>query len=165
MNPITTRVVDAGEMRALPRSSVIPGLQGARRHARTGVIAFMVSADCRDVAMHQVLDAEDADDLVARAAEGREPAERTGRDDVERVRPRRRDVDHRQAIARDHQVARGGPAEPQRFLQPLLLVWLEQPAIAALRDEQRNLVRRVQVPVPAHVHAEEAEQSGSRAVQ
>ena len=134
---------DAGEMRALlaeQRDHLIARQRGGHAHERAQQRLDGGRRTGRDVPMHQVLDAEDADDVLARAAEGREPAERTGRDDVERVRPRRRDINHRQAIARDHQVASRRPAEPQRLLEPLLLIRLEQPAIAALRDEQRNLV-------------------------
>ena len=50
-------------------------------------------------------------------------------------------------LERHHQVARRAPAEPQRAVQALLFVGLEQAAVAALGDEQLDFIRRVQVPL------------------
>ena len=87
------------------------------------------------------------------AAIDRQPAVRAGGDEPEHVVERRRRVDRRQARARDHQLPRGAQAEPQRPVQPHLLVRLEQAAVAALGDEQLDLFGRVDVAMAGVVDA------------
>ena len=62
-------------------------------------------------------------------------------------RPRRRDVHAGKAFARDHQLLRIPKPETQRTVQPHLLLRLEQPAVAAFGDQERNLLGRMDVPM------------------
>ena len=64
-----------------------------------------------------------------------------------------------QALARHHQLCRGAQPEPQRAVQPHLLLRLEQPAVAALGDQQLDLFRRVHVPMAGRRHAERRSRS------
>ena len=75
--------------------------------------------------------------------------------------PRRR----RQPGARHHQLPRAAQAEPERAVQPDLLLRLEQPAVAAFRDEQLDLFGRVHVAVPGGRHAHQLQQQDAAAVQ
>ena len=81
------------------------------------------------------------------AAIDRQPAVRARRDDAEHFVERHGRVERGEPRARHHELARGAQPEPQRAVQPHLLLRLEQPAVAALRDEQLDLLRRVHVAV------------------
>ena len=76
-----------------------------------------------------------------------------------------RRIDRRQPRARHHQLSCGPQAEPQRAVQAHLLLRLEQPAVAALGDEQRDLLGRVHVAVPARGHAQQLQQQHAAAIQ
>ena len=88
---------------------------------------------------------QDADDVVERAAEDRKAAVRARRDDPHHVGHRRR----------ERRAQPGVPAAPsadgrcagraERAMQPDLLLRLEQAAVAALGDEERDLLGRMHV--------------------
>ena len=60
---------------------------------------------------------------------------------------RRVDVERRDLAARHHQLLGLPQVQPQRALQPAVLVGLEQAAVAALRDEQLDFLWRMDVTV------------------
>ena len=98
--------------------------------------------------MHDhVLGVEDADDVVERAAEDGQAAERARGGDPQHVAKRRRELDGREPRARHHQLPRVAQAEAQRAMQANLFLRLEQAAVAALGNQQRDLFRRVDVAV------------------
>ena len=78
---------------------------------------------------------------------------------------RRRHFDRREARARNHQLPRGAQPEPQRLVQPHLLLRLEQPAVAALGDEQLDLLGRVHVAMAGVLHAHQLQQQVAAAVE
>ena len=108
---------------------------------------------------------QDADDVVERVAEDRQPAVRARRDDAQHVGHRRREVERRQAFARHHQLTGVAQAEPERAVQPHLLLRLEQAAVAALGDEQRDLLGRVHVTMPVLGSAERTQDDERAAVE
>ena len=96
------------------------------------------------------------------AAVDGQPAERAGDDDC--AAPpveRRRRVDASEPRARHHQLARGAQAEPQRAMQPHLFLRLQQSAVAALRDQQLDLLRRVDVAVAGRRHAQQPQHAAT----
>ena len=58
-----------------------------------------------------------------------------------------RRIDRREPRARHHQLSCGPQAEPQRAVEANLLFGFEQPAVAALGDEQRDFLGRMDVAV------------------
>ena len=89
--------------------------------------------------MHDILGVQDADDAVERAAIDRQTAVRAGRDEAQDFVEAASRLDRREALARHHQLPRGAQAEPQRAMEPHLFLRLEQTAVAALGDQQRDL--------------------------
>ena len=100
--------------------------------------------------------------LSDRAAVDRQPAVRARGDDAQHFLERRRSLDCREPRARHHQLPRGSQAEPQRAVQPHLFLRLEQSAVAALGDQQLDLLRRVHVAVAGRRHAQQLEQKDRR---
>ena len=78
---------------------------------------------------------------------------------------RRVDVDRRDLAARHHQLLGLPQVQPQRALQPEVLVGLEQAAVAAFRDQQLDFLGRVDVTVPLMRGAHEPQQEQAGAVQ
>ena len=70
-----------------------------------------------------------------------------------------------QAIARDHQLARGAAAEAQRPVQADLLERFQQAAVAAFGDQQLDLVGRVHVAMAGGADADQLEQQDAAAVE
>ena len=77
----------------------------------------------------------------------------------------RRDVDGRQSRPRHHQLPRAAQAEPERLVQPDLFLRLEQAAVAALGDEELDLLGRVDVPMSGVLDLHQLQQQVAAAVQ
>ena len=118
-----------------------------------------------DEPAHEVLRVQDADDVVDRVAIDRQPRVGALRDDADDLVQRRVDVERRDLASRHHQLLGLAQVQPQRALQSAVLVGLEQAAVAALRDEQLDLVRRVNVAVSLMRRAQQAEEEQPGAVQ
>ena len=112
-----------------------------------------------------VLDVKNADDGVERAAIDGHPAVGARRDDAKHFVERHGLVDRDEPGARHHELLRAAQAETQRAVQPDLLLRLQQPAVAAFRDEQHDLLGRVHVTVSGGRHAHQLEQQHAAAVQ
>jgi len=108
---------------------------------------------------------KDADRVVERSLvhrQAREGAARQrGRERVER----RVDVHGGHPLAGHHQVGRRQPAEPECAVQPAFLVGLEQAAVAALDEQQLDLLGRVHVVMAGVAHAGQAQQEQAGAVE
>ena len=105
---------------------------------------------------------QDADDVVERVAIDGQPRERALRDDADHFVQRRVDVERRNLAARHHQLLGLSQIQPQRALQTAVLVGLEQSAVAALGDEQLDLVRRVDVAMRLMRRADQAQEQQRR---
>ena len=124
--------------------------------------ASVVVAALGDEPAHEVLRVQDADDVVDRVAVDGQPRVRALRDDADDLVERRVDVERGDLAPRHHQLLGLTQIQPQRALQPAMLVGLEQSAVAALGDEQLDLVRRVDVPVGLIRRAHEAQEQQRR---
>src|SRR5687768_3684501 len=82
-----------------------------------------------DEPAHEVLRVDDADDVVDRAAVDGQPGIRALGDDADHLVERGGDVYRRYTRARNHQLLRLAQVQPQRALQPLVLIRLEQATI------------------------------------
>ena len=115
---------------------------------------------------HDVLGVQDAGDVGDRAAIDR-AAGCTG--SVATIRRTSligvRDLDRGQAITRHHELARVAQPETQRAVEPHLLLRLEQAAVAALRDQQADLFRRVHVTVRRRRHPQQPAQEVRAAIE
>ena len=98
-----------------------------------------------DEIQHDVLGVEDADDVVGPLTVDRQPAVGTRGDLAENFRERRRHFDCRKACPWNHQLARRAQPQPERLVQPHLLLRLEQSAVAALGNEKFDFFGRVHV--------------------
>ena len=109
--------------------------------------------------MHDVLRVQDADDVVERAG-GYTGSRLYGLVATMRSTSRSGVAISIAAsrVARHHQLPRVAQSEPQRAVQAHLLLRLEQPAVAALRDQQIDLFRRMDVTMRRRRH-----RAGSRA--
>ena len=113
----------------------------------------------------QILRVKDSDHVVDRIAVDRQSrvwAFRHGRDDLVH---RRVDGERGDSPARHHELLGRPQVQPQRAQKALMLVWLEQAAVAALGDQQLDLLRRVNVPVRRLRDAEEPHHGEAGAVQ
>ena len=102
--------------------------------------ASVVARPALDEPANEILRAEDADDVVDRAAIDRQPRVGTLRDDADDLVEWRVDRERRDALPRNHQLTCLPQVQPQRTLKTAMLVGLEQAAVTALGDEQLDLV-------------------------
>ena len=112
-----------------------------------------------------VLDVKDPDDGVERAAIDGQPAVRARRDQTKHLLERHRLVNRDEPAARHHELTRAAQPETERAVKPDLLLRLEQPAVAAFRDQQHDLLGRVHVAVSGGRHAHQLQQQHAAAVQ
>jgi hypothetical protein len=108
---------------------------------------------------------QDADDAVERAAVNGQTAVRARGDEAEHILERRGRLDGSEPLARDHQLSRGSQAEPERAMQPNLFERLEQATVPALRDEELDLLGRVDVAMAGRGNAEQLQQEDAAAVE
>jgi hypothetical protein len=84
---------------------------------------------------------QEADDVVDGVAVDGETRVGALHQEGDHLLQRSVDVDGGDLPPRHHQLLRLAQVQAQRALQPQVLVWLEQSAVPALRDEQSDLFR------------------------
>ena len=114
---------------------------------------------------HEILRVQHADDVVDRIAIDRQAGIRALRDEPDHVVQRRRDVDRGDLGPRDHQLLRLPEVQAKRAAQAAMLVGFEESAVAALRDQQLDLFRRVNVTMRLGRRADETPQHEAGAVE
>ncbi len=117
------------------------------------------------VLVDEILHAQRTDDLVRRPAINRDATEGTGGHHTHQIRPRCVHRQHCQFGQRHHQVAGGTQAQPQRPSQPLVFVGLQQATVAALHNQEFDLVGRVDVTMGRGFDAKEPKDPRCRAVE
>ena len=112
-----------------------------------------------------VLGVQDADDRVHGAAVDRKPAVRAGRDRAQHLVEGGVRFDSREPRARDHQLASRPQPEPQRAVQADLFERLEQASVAALGNEQLDLLWGVDVAMAGGRNAHQLQQQHAASVE
>jgi len=126
---------------AIHRDALVDAGDWPKKTRQGGIRTFA------DPPADEILGMQHPDDIVDRAAVDGQPRERALRDDADRFRKRRGDVERRNPSPRDHELFGLTKVEPQGALQPLVLVGFEEAAVAALGDQELNFIRGMNMPV------------------
>ena len=144
---------------AIGRDAFVHGRDGANQSRDRGVRSVRTNQRTRSFVCSTptMLSSESAIDRQARVG--------ALRHDADHLMQRRVHVERCNLGARHHQLARLSQIEPQRALQPAMFVGLEQPAIAALGNEQLDLVGRVDVAMRCERRAQQPQEQSAGAVE
>ena len=118
-----------------------------------------------DVTGNHVLGVEHADDVVLRAAYHRKPRIRAFGHPLEHQAPRRVGVNRDHVQSGHHQLTRGPLAQPQCLIEPALLLRFQQTAVAAFRNQQFDLLGRMDVAMSTALHTQCPQNQGTTAVE